>query len=78
MSNILYIVVPAYNEEKNITEVVENWYPQIMKNGVSEGSRLVLEDSGSTDRTHEILGDLQKKYPNIEILSQTKKAMAKN
>ena len=73
MSNILYIVVPVYNEEKNIAAVVENWYPQIMKNGGNKGSKFVVADSGSTDRTHEILKNLQKKYPNIEILSQTKK-----
>lgn len=73
MSNTLYIVMPAYNEETNIEAVVENWYPKIMRNGVNEGSKFVLADNGSTDRTHEILGNLQKKYPNIEILSQTKK-----
>lgn len=73
MSNILYIVMPAYNEETNIAAVVENWYPKILNTGVSEGARFVIADSGSTDRTHEILENLQKKYPNIEILSQTEK-----
>lgn len=33
----------------------------------------MVADSGSTDRTHEILENLQKKYPNLEILPQTEK-----
>lgn len=73
MGNILYIVMPAYNEEAEIATAVENWYPKLLRGGVNDRSRLVVADSGSTDRTHEILENLQKKYPHLEILSQTKK-----
>lgn len=73
MGNILYIVMPAYNEEAEIAAVVDNWYSKILRGGVNEESRLVVADSGSTDQTHKILENLQKKYPNLEILSQTKK-----
>lgn len=66
---ILYICMPAYNEEANIEEVVEGWYP-ILK-GKSEKSRLVIADSGSKDKTHQILIDLKKKYPKLEILAKT-------
>lgn len=48
-----------------------DWYPKVLKGGAE--SRLVIADSGSTDRTHVILEELQKKYCQIEILSQTKK-----
>ena len=44
----LYIVMPAYNEEENIREVVQSWYPLL--EGKSEDSRLVIADSGSKDR----------------------------
>lgn len=67
----LYIVMPAYNEEANIRSVVEEWYPHIVDKGAD--SRLVIADSGSTDRTHAILLKLQKKYPRLEILSETGK-----
>ena len=63
----LYIVMPAYNEEENIGSVVKSWYP-ILK-GKSEASRLVIADSGSRDRTHEILEQLQsEECPKLEIL----------
>ncbi len=67
----VYIVMPAYNEEANIVEVVRQWYPLL--EGKSEKSKLVIADSGSTDRTHNILVDLQKQYPKLEILSKTNK-----
>lgn len=67
----LFIVMPAYNEEENIEAVVKDWYPVL--EGKGEQSRLVIADSGSSDRTHEILTDLQKKYPRLEILSGTGK-----
>ena len=66
----LYIVMPAYNEEENIGAVVEQWYPVL--EGKAEDSRLVVADSGSKDKTHEILMKLKStKYPKIEILSDT-------
>lgn len=65
----LYIVLPAYNEEENIEGVVKQWYPHLT--GKHENSRLVIADSGSTDRTHDILVNMQKEYPKLEILSDT-------
>ena len=67
----LYVVMPAYNEEANIEMVIKQWYP-ILK-GKSEDSRLVIADSGSSDRTHEILRKLQKDFKQLEILSDTGK-----
>lgn len=66
MNNKLFIVMPAYNEEDNITSVVNDWYA-ILKNG-SNDSKLVIADKGSKDDTHKILLELKEKYPNLEIL----------
>lgn len=63
----LYIVMPAYNEEANIEAVVNQWYPIL--SGKSENSRLVIADSGSSDRTHEILEGLKATYSQLEILT---------
>ena len=58
----LYIVMPAYNEEGNIENVVKAWYPIL--EGKAENSRLVIADYGSKDKTHEILQELKNtKYP---------------
>ena len=68
--DILYIVMPAYNEEDNIKAVIKQWYPIL--EGKSDESRLVIADSGSKDKTHEILVEMKNdKYPKIEILSNT-------
>ena len=59
--------MPAYNEEENITGVVEQWYPIL--DGKDDGSKLVIADFGSKDNTHEILEELKKtRFPKLEIL----------
>lgn len=65
----LYVVMPAYNEEANIEQVVKDWYPVL--EGKSAESRLVIADSGSSDKTHEILENLKKTYNKLEILTDT-------
>lgn len=67
----LYIVMPAYNEEENIEDVVRSWYPIIAVANME--SRLVVADSGSSDRTHSILSNLQIEFPKLKILSDTGK-----
>lgn len=71
MKDTLYIVMPAYNEEENIEKVIKSWY-RILE-GKSEDSRLVVADSGSTDNTHTLLCIMQESYPQLEILSDTRK-----
>lgn len=71
MEDTLYIVMPAYNEEANIEKVIEQWYPVLDKKG--DLSRLVVADSGSSDRTHEILQELQNRYTKLLILAETRK-----
>ena len=71
MSDSLYIVMPTYNEEANIENVIRMWYPLL--EGKDQSSRLVVADSGSTDRTHEILTGLCEELPQLEILPDTNK-----
>lgn len=67
----LYIVMPAYNEEENICDVIKSWYPLL--DGKSDASRLVVADSGSTDRTHAILMAMKKEHSKLEVLTETEK-----
>ncbi len=60
----LYIVIPAYNEQDNIEEVVKDWYPVVEKTGVD--SRLVIIDDGSKDATYNKLVELAKERPQME------------
>lgn len=67
MSDSLFIVMPAYNEEGNIENTVQDWYGIL--EGKSDKSRLVIADFGSKDKTHEILQAMKNNgYPQLEIL----------
>ena len=52
----LYIVIPAYNEEENIEDVIAGWHKVIEK--MSKDSRLVIIDDGSKDNTFSIMKKL--------------------
>ena len=53
--------------------MIKAWYPLIDEEDRADTSRLVVADSGSSDRTHEILMELQKNYPKLQILVDTEK-----
>lgn len=66
---IVYIVMPAYNESDNIQKIVMEWYPIIEK--IGDKSKLLIVDDSSTDNTFQILQDLQKQYKNLEIITKS-------
>jgi dolichol-phosphate mannosyltransferase len=59
----LYIIMPAYNEEKNIGSVIEQWYPVVEK--IGGDSRLVVLNDGSKDGTYEKIRKYQEKYDRL-------------
>lgn len=68
----LYVVMPAYNEEENMEAVIRQWYPVLAM--ASEDSRLVIADSGSVDKTHQIIEDLKANgFPQLIAYSDTLK-----
>ena len=71
--DILYIVIPAYNEEANIGDVIESWYPIIEKHDGGGKSRLVIIDDGSKDRTLEIMQEAAKTKPMLVALTKKNK-----
>ena len=70
MKDILYIVMPAYNEEANIERTVSEWYPIIEKHGGEGKSRLVIFNDGSRDNTFEKGKALMEKYPQFEMIDK--------
>ena len=68
MADRLFIIIPAYNEQENIRQVVSDWYPIVEKHG--NDSRLVVIDDGSRDDTYKILKELESKMPNLTALTK--------
>ena len=68
MKDSLYIVIPAYNEEENIRQVVEDWYPVVDTR--SGDSRLVIVNDGSKDNTLQVLNKLKEDKPKLIILDK--------
>ena len=64
----LTIVVPAYNEEKNIRECILSIFEDL-KNVDINYEVLVIND-GSHDRTSEIIRDLMKKYNKLRFIDR--------
>ena len=68
MSDKLYIVMPAYNEEANIETVVAEWHPIV--EGIGPDSRLVVVNDGSKDNTYDKLLELKEKYPQLDPVTK--------
>ncbi len=61
----LFIVIPAYNEEENIIQIIDDWYPIIEKYGETGKNRLVIIDDGSRDNTYKIICECTKDRPYL-------------
>lgn len=68
--DILYIVIPAYNEEENIENIIEEWYPVVEKYNGEGNSRLLIIDDGSKDNTYKIVDACAKTRPYLEAVTK--------
>ena len=66
----LYIIIPAYNEQDNLKALVNDWYPIIEQHSADNSSRLVIINDGSKDDTYEVLKDIAKSRPMMEVLTK--------
>ncbi|MGN0141786.1 MAG: glycosyltransferase family 2 protein [Roseburia sp.] len=66
----LYIVIPAYNEEENIRQVIDDWYPVVEAHNGNGESRLVIIDDGSKDATYAIMQEYAKERPLFEPVTK--------
>lgn len=64
----LYIVMPAYNEDDVIVNVVDEWHKVIEK--IGHDSQLVIFNDGSKDNTLSVLENIRSKYPNLAVISK--------
>ena len=58
------IIIPAYNEERNIEKTVKSYYNILKKNKIS--FEIIISADGCTDKTPEIAENLSKKYKEIK------------
>ena len=67
----IYFVLPAYNEEANIEDVIKQWHPVCEKiNAEGNEAKLVIANDGSKDKTFAIMQSLQSKYPLLVPLDK--------
>lgn len=66
MKDTIYFVMPAYNEEANIEEVISEWHPVCEKiNAEGHQAKLIIANDGSKDSTFAKMLSLQTKYPHL-------------
>lgn len=67
----VYFVLPAYNEEANISDVVKQWLSPVRKIN-AEGNRayLMIANDGSKDQTLKILNELAAANPELIALDK--------
>ena len=67
-SDTLFVVLPVYNEQAALREVLEEWLPVLR--AASDKFVLYAINDGSTDASPHILTELSAEFPEIEILNQ--------
>ena len=68
--NSLSIVLPVHNEKDNLNELVRSWSASLRFHKLDY--EFVIVEDGSTDGTKELIKELEKKYPIVN-LSQNQK-----
>lgn len=72
MKSIVYFVMPAYNEEANIEDVIKQWHPVCEKiNESGDEAKLVIANDGSKDNTYGIMKQLQEKYSCLVAIDKS-------
>lgn len=62
----LYFVIPAYNEQANIENVVIAWYKKLEEMNIN--MKMVVIDDGSKDNTLNKLKNMQSNFNKLEVI----------
>jgi len=65
----LSLFFPAYNEEKNLKETVEEAIPVLKK--IAQKYEVVIVNDGSEDQTGKVAAALAQKYPFIKVINHS-------
>lgn len=63
----LAIIIPVYNEEGNIKQVVHDWKKILNKKNFD----IIIINDGSIDKTKSIISEIKKKTSNLKIINKT-------
>lgn len=76
MANILYLIVPCFNEEKVLPITSKFFLDElsflINKGSINSESRIVFIDDGSSDNTWNIISELSQKHELIQGIQQSR------
>ena len=70
MSIKLAIIMPAYNEQECMADVVKIWSDLLDTEFAEESTRLIVVNDGSKDNTGKILDSLVPQYPKLVVVHQ--------
>jgi dolichol-phosphate mannosyltransferase len=70
MSIKLAIVMPAYNEQECMADVVKIWSDLLDTEFAGENTKLIVVNDGSKDSTGQILDSLSPQYPKLVVVHQ--------
>ncbi len=62
----LSVVIPVYNEESNLTPLIERLYPAVK--GTGRPFEIIFTNDGSRDRSLEILREMVRNYPGVKVI----------
>lgn len=65
--DVLYVVMPAYNEEANIEATIRSWYPIVADHDGDGKSKLVIYNDGSKDSTFDVGKKMMEEFPLLEM-----------
>jgi dolichol-phosphate mannosyltransferase len=71
--NKLFVVLPCYNEEENICDIIAEWEKQNDKLAqmLLAGVEIVAVNDGSSDNTYKLLEDCKAEYRNVTIINHS-------
>ena len=74
MKNELIVLLPAYNEELNISQMVDTWMKQkeTLTNQYGLILKLLAVNDGSQDRTEELCKEISKQYKDFTYINHPK------
>ncbi|MEK9131667.1 MAG: glycosyltransferase [Patescibacteria group bacterium] len=63
MTYDISVIIPCFNESKNLTEMVARLHALFLKKTIT--GQIILIDDASTDETHELIQNLKKDFPEV-------------